>query len=71
MCDNIFLIPYLVATIGLESTSYMYDTGDDEVGVCVYISLPRPPTPIPTRRDCPIAFPFDLVFRLSPVAAGK
>ena len=49
----------------------MYDTGDDEVGMCVYISLPRPPTPTPTKRDCVITYPFDLVFRLSPVAAGK
>ena len=66
VCD----ISYLAATVGLESTSYMYDTGDSAVEVCVYISLPIPPTPIRGRRDCPITFPIDLIFHLSPVTAG-
>ena len=49
----------------------MYNTGASSVEVCIYISEPEPPAPIPGNSDCPITFPFDLEFQMSPETAGK
>ena len=56
--------------MGLENTVYSTDDDDDSVVVCVYISFPPPNTPIPGVSDCPITFPFDLIFRLSSTSTG-
>ena len=49
----------------------MYNDGEEYVMVCIYISEPEPPTPTPRRNDCPITFPFDLEFQMSPETEGK
>ena len=56
--------------MGLENTVYRMNDDDDSVRVCVRISFPPPNTPIPGVSDCPITFPFDLIFRLSSTSAG-
>ena len=56
--------------MGLENTVYRMDDDADSVRMCVYITFPPPNTPIPGVSDCPITFPFDLIFRLSSTSAG-